>query len=255
MLDYNTLNNLVEAFNKNGVSNVKLENGSTLEIKEGQLLINGEPLSIDIGVINTDNITALSTETIEDLKAGDLVLKHTGNQIHAYKVTYKEEHQGICISYYDAGYTETVSYDYVDGAWVYNSTDVVTPTEYSAGNGISIENNTITNTKPDKQLYLHTIRYYYSNFSVMLSIICDSPTRLNQALMISKFGGKGFACSGVVRDNDNDYVAFGFKLATGTQSQSNNYIRYAKNNGGYGEISCVNNYINIEYPYGDPILI
>ena len=143
MLDYNTLNNLVEAFNKNGISNVKLENGSTLEIKEGQLLINGEPLSIDIGVINTDNITGLSTETIESLKAGDLVLKHTGNQIHAYKVTYKEEHQGICISYYNAGYSETVSYDYVDNAWVYNSTDVVTPTEYSAGTGIKIEDNTI----------------------------------------------------------------------------------------------------------------
>ena len=256
MLDYNTLNNLVEAFNKNGISNVKLENGSTLEIKEGHLLINGEPLSIDIGVINTDNITALSTETIEGLKAGDIVLKHTGNQIHAYKVTYKEEHQGICISYYNAGYSETVSYDYVDGAWVYNSTDTSRVKNYSAGNGISInDEGVITNTNPDKQLYLHTIRYYYSNFSIMLSFVCDAPNQLNHAQMISKFGGKAFGCSGVVRDNDNDYVAYGFKLASTTQSQSNNYVYYAQNNGGYGQVTCVNNYIYMDYPVGAPFAI
>lgn len=41
MLDYNTLNNLVEIFKKQGVRGVTLENGSTLEIKDGVLLING----------------------------------------------------------------------------------------------------------------------------------------------------------------------------------------------------------------------
>ena len=43
---------------------------------------------------------------------------------HTYIVTYKEEYKGICLSYFAAGYLETVSYDYTDGVWVYNSTDV-----------------------------------------------------------------------------------------------------------------------------------
>lgn len=152
MLDYNTLNNLVEIFKKQGVRGVTLENGSTLEIKEGALLVNGKLLG-GVKVIDTDNITALSTETIEKLSTGDIVVKHTGEQTHAYIVTYKEEHHGICISYFDAGYTETVSYDYVTDAWVYNSTDVVTPKEYTAGSGIKIENNTISLNNP---LYLHS---------------------------------------------------------------------------------------------------
>lgn len=42
MLDYNTLNNLVEFFNKNGIKNIQLESGSTIEVKEGSLLVNGE---------------------------------------------------------------------------------------------------------------------------------------------------------------------------------------------------------------------
>lgn len=42
MLDYNTLNNLVEFFNKNGIKNIQLETGSTIEVKEGSLLVNGE---------------------------------------------------------------------------------------------------------------------------------------------------------------------------------------------------------------------
>lgn len=42
MLDYNTLNNLVEIFKKNGIKNIELESGSTIEVKEGALLVNGE---------------------------------------------------------------------------------------------------------------------------------------------------------------------------------------------------------------------
>lgn len=70
------------------------------------------------------NIQSLTDEQINELKAGDIVLKKTGNQTHAYIVSYKEENHGICISYFNAGYSETVSYDYTNGHWVYNSTDV-----------------------------------------------------------------------------------------------------------------------------------
>lgn len=76
-------------------------------------------------VVETTDITNLTDGQIELLRCGDYLVKKTGNQEHAYKVTYKEEGQGICLSYFAAGYTETVSYDFTDGHWVYNSTDVV----------------------------------------------------------------------------------------------------------------------------------
>ena len=87
-------------------------------------------------VVETDNITALSNSQIDLLRCGDYLVKKTGNQRHAYKVTYKEDKHGICLSYFAAGYTETVSYDYTDGNWVYNSTDIVyVPTPAVADNG------------------------------------------------------------------------------------------------------------------------
>ena len=77
-----------------------------------------------VRLVHVNKINEIDNEILENLRAGDIVIKHTGNQEHAYRVTYKEEHQGICISYYDASRVETVSYDYVEGHWVYNSTDV-----------------------------------------------------------------------------------------------------------------------------------
>ena len=75
-------------------------------------------------VLEVSNITAMTDAELDALKPGDRVIKITGNQKHAYFVTYKEEKHGICISYFAAGYLETVSYDYTEGHWVYNSTDV-----------------------------------------------------------------------------------------------------------------------------------
>lgn len=76
-------------------------------------------------LVASGSIKDLTTDEINNLQAGDIVVKTTGNQKHTYIVTYKEEGQGICLSYFDAGYSETVSFDYVDGEWVYNSTDIV----------------------------------------------------------------------------------------------------------------------------------
>lgn len=69
------------------------------------------------------NIQSLTDEQINELKAGDIVLKKTGDQTHAYIVSYKEEGQGICLTYADATYLETISYDYIECHWVYNSKD------------------------------------------------------------------------------------------------------------------------------------
>ena len=76
-------------------------------------------------VVEVSGITTLSDEVLDSLKCGDIVAKQTGNQKHSYIVTYKEDKHGICLTYADgSGYIETVSYDYTEGHWVYNSTDV-----------------------------------------------------------------------------------------------------------------------------------
>ena len=91
-----------------------------LEFKRKHNLLVGRS-SIKISVTN---IATLTDTELNNLKCGDLVQKKTGNQFHNYIVTYKEENKGICLSYYAYGYTETVSYDYEDGHWSYNSTDI-----------------------------------------------------------------------------------------------------------------------------------
>lgn len=76
-----------------------------------------------IDAIVVTNITQLTNDQINSLKAGDVVLKDTSGQKHAYVVSYKQNGVGICLTYTDASTVETVSYDYTDGNWVYNSTD------------------------------------------------------------------------------------------------------------------------------------
>lgn len=94
----------------------------------GKLFVNGEEVlggggDTPTAPLEVANITTLTDEQINGLKAGDVVIKKTGDQRHAYKVSYKENNQGICLTYTDASVVETVSYDYVGGHWVYNSTD------------------------------------------------------------------------------------------------------------------------------------
>ena len=78
----------------------------------------------DYGYLEVTDITALTTDQIEKLECGDVVIKVTGNQKHRYVVSYKEHHVGICLTYTDASVVETHSYDYTNKNWVYNSVDV-----------------------------------------------------------------------------------------------------------------------------------
>jgi len=80
------------------------------------------------------SITEIDPKVLDGLKCGDQVAKITGDQKHTYIVTYKGDGvgEGICLSYFAAGYLETVSYDYTSDGWVYNSTDVV---EVGSGGG------------------------------------------------------------------------------------------------------------------------
>lgn len=90
-------------------------------------------------VVEVSNITAIPTKVLNALKAGDTVVKLTGNMKHSYRVSYKEEGQGICLTYTDASISETVSYDYVGTSWVYNSTDI-TELGGSTGGGLEVIN-------------------------------------------------------------------------------------------------------------------
>ena len=81
--------------------------------------------------LEVTNITNLTKYQIDKLEVGDVVAKKTNGMYHHYIVSYKENNVGICLTYTDASVVETVSYDYVEGNWVYNSTDVLTPASKS----------------------------------------------------------------------------------------------------------------------------
>lgn len=141
MLDYNTLNNLVEFFNKNGIKNIQLESGSTIEVKEGSLLVNGEE---------------------------------------------------------------------VGGA------------EYTAGDGISIENNTITNTKPNKQLYNYLIQVRDTDANVDINVV----TTVN-----------------ILPSSNEDFKNFIKRLLKGLTSSYNPYLTVV----GIGRIVLGSDYYTIIY--------
>ncbi len=111
---------------KGGVVLRILNNGRWENIK----LVNdkGTPTPADDDVndiIEVENIEALTNEQLDRLNVGDTVIKITGKQKHLYFVTYKGEGpgEGICLSYNDAGYGETVAYDRIENGWQFNSTD------------------------------------------------------------------------------------------------------------------------------------
>jgi len=78
-------------------------------------------------VVEADEMQAIAGSILEDLECGDLVIKHTvedGKDLyHTYVVTHKQA-TGICISYNTTGYSDTYSYDKIDGVWTFNSKDV-----------------------------------------------------------------------------------------------------------------------------------
>jgi len=74
------------------------------------------------------DINSIDGTILDALQCGDQVVKITGKYNHLYTVSYKGDGvgQGICLTYVAAGLIETVSYDYTENGWVYNSTDKCT---------------------------------------------------------------------------------------------------------------------------------
>lgn len=78
----------------------------------------------EIASLEVGDVKSLTSEQINSLHCGDIVAKKDESGNHAYIVSYKKDGTGICLTYTDASCVETVSYDLVDGEWVYNSTDI-----------------------------------------------------------------------------------------------------------------------------------
>lgn len=84
-----------------------------------------EALESSVKNVVVADIKAIDGAILSELKCGDIVSKEDATGKHAYVVTFKKDNTGLCLTYDDgSGYIETVSYDYTDSAWVYNSTDV-----------------------------------------------------------------------------------------------------------------------------------
>lgn len=90
-----------------------------LEFKrKHNLLVDGSALILNI----SGSIKELSSEQIENLKCGDIVVKSDSSGKHPYIVTFRNS-TGICLTYVDASVVETQSYDKVGNSWQYNSED------------------------------------------------------------------------------------------------------------------------------------
>lgn len=187
------------------------------------------------------NITALTDDEINTLEAGDIVLKKTSNQYHAYIVSYKEDNQGICLTYTDASCIETVSYDYTDSHWIYNSTDITSMSvlegkqdKLTAGDGIEIdENNVISATGGGggSQLYLHIVDLkspvsasgssFTERVSIMIINNSNTPLTLqtfNDYLINNGFDNNEtnnyYPCSGIYDKNDSEVPLFNIQATS-----------------------------------------
>ena len=77
--------------------------------------------------MEVDDIEKMTGDQLEQLKAGDMVIKRTMDGetalYHTYIVSHKQA-TGICMTYSACGYLETISYDKIEGVWTFNSKDV-----------------------------------------------------------------------------------------------------------------------------------
>lgn len=75
------------------------------------------------------DITALTNSQIDSLKAGDTVIKTTGDEKHSYTVAYKKDNE-MSLVYADCWTIEEVYYEKNGNNWQYIVTDVFKPEYY-----------------------------------------------------------------------------------------------------------------------------
>ena len=102
------------ALAESAVQNVKTINGAAM-VGTGDVDL---PAKLEVS-----NITALTGDQIDALRAGDVVIKSDSTGKHAYKVSFKGS-AGICLTYADCENVETVAYEKKNNQWAYDSTDI-----------------------------------------------------------------------------------------------------------------------------------
>lgn len=127
-------------------------------IKALENLFNSD-LAVKITVGSIDHITS---EDLSSLECGDIVCKEDATGKHSYIVSYKSE-EGICLTYVDATTSETVSYDYIGGQWVYNSTDI---TPLNAQSDWNEEDNTKVSFIKNKPIAVSKLSYNESSGNI-----------------------------------------------------------------------------------------
>lgn len=157
-----------------------------VESIDGDVNVNGNVKANNINnVAVVTNIKQISETILSSLKAGDVVLKQDSSGYHAYKVSFKKDGTGICLTYTDASVVETQSYDYTDEHWVYNSEDktpLVDVENASDGTidkalGLDAQGKLVKGSVSGgggTQLYKHQFRATYSGGSAIITLITDS---------------------------------------------------------------------------------
>lgn len=171
-----------------------------------------------ISLLVVASMVALTTAQINTLSAGDIVLKKDASGYHSYIVSYKKEGTGICLTYTDASCVETVSYDLVNGEWVYNSTDLTQFNEKQdklvSGENIKTLNNTSLLGSGDiplktingasiigdedivvsAKVYAHIVKFS-NDYSIVIYLTNDTP--FTETTLAQWLYNKGFRSSGV----------------------------------------------------------
>lgn len=176
-----------------------------LRSQVNDLLTEAGELGDIVAKMEVSDITAMTKDQLDKLEPGDVVNKITGNAVHSYRVSYKGTGAGtgICLTYSDAGYLETVSYDRSGNDWVYNSTDVCDisslnelPDTVSASEGDVLSLN--ASKEPQwsapagggTKLYKHTVKHP-TNSSFALVVIDNNPDAIDNSNLRSR---AGYAC-------------------------------------------------------------
>ena len=122
-------------------------------------------------VVECSDIKALSNSQIDLLRCGDYLVKKDGSGEHAYKVSFKKDGVGICLTYCDgSGYIETASYDYTDGNWVFNSLDVFNGVDLQGvKQTISQSPQEVLEALQNQDLKVKTIEQSEANFELDIS--------------------------------------------------------------------------------------
>lgn len=73
--------------------------------------------------LESDDIENLTDEQLENMSAGDVVIKKDATGEHAYVCSYKGE-GGLCLTYADCENVETLAYEKDESGWAFDDKTV-----------------------------------------------------------------------------------------------------------------------------------